>query len=272
MTPRSQIAYDRAGPRGGTPIALVHAGIADRRMWDGIWPGLTAEHDVLRIDLRGYGESTQRPDDTWSNRADVRSALAEAGIDHAHLVGCSYGAGICAELALEHPELVASLLLAAPGGSLRTERTGDFARFLDAEGSALERGDLDAATEANVVHWVDGPHRGPDVVLITVREAVREMQRLAFEITLPWPDSVWEAEDRLTPEPARRLRGVTAPALVLCGDLDMDTIRQTADLLAAELPDVRRVDWPDVAHLPSMERPDDFVALTLDWVAEISAR
>ena len=26
------------------------------------------------------------------------------------------------------------------------------------------------------------------------------------------------------------------------------------------------MEWPDVAHLPSMERPDDFAALVLDWV------
>ena len=263
---RSRLAYDRAGPRGNTPIVLIHAGVADRRMWDSIWPGLTAAHDVLRVDLRGYGESTIRPEGRWSPRADIRSALAEADIDRAHLVGCSYGAGICAELALERPELATSLLLAAPAGSLLTERTDDFARFLDAERRALEHGDLDAAAEANVVHWVDGPHRGPTDVPATIREAVREMQRLAFEITLPWPDSIWEAADELTPEPTERLKDIGAPMLVLSGGLDMDTVHVTADLLAAEVPQVRLVDWPDVAHLPSMERPEDFAALVLDWV------
>lgn len=59
--------------------------------------------------------------------------LAETGIDHAHLVGCSYSTGICVELALEHPGPVDSLLLVAPAGSLLTVRTDDFARFLDAE-------------------------------------------------------------------------------------------------------------------------------------------
>jgi len=247
---------------------LVHAGIADRRMWDNVWPGLIAEHDVVRLDLRGWGESTARPEGPWSQCADVRTALVELDIEHAHLVGCSYGAGICAELALQHPDLVASLLLAAPGGSLLAERTDDFARFLDAERGALERGDIDAAVEANVVHWVDGPHRGPDVVPAAVRNAVREMQRLAFDITLPWPDAIWEAEEELDPEPPARVADIATPTLVLLGELDMDTVRETADRLAAQVPDVRRVDWPDVAHLPSMERPDDFVELTLDWVAE----
>lgn len=76
----------------------------------------------------------------------------------------------------------------------------------------------------------------------------------------------------MTPEPAERLDEISAPMLVLCGDLDMDTIRGTADLLAAKVPHVRRVDWPDVAHLPSLERPNDFAALTINWVAEINER
>lgn len=249
-------------------MVLVHAGIADRRMWDGVWAGLTAEHDVVRLDLRGYGDSTTRPDGTWSARADVRSTLSDLGIDRAHLIGCSYGAGVCVELALEHPELVASLVLAAPGGSLLTDHTDDFDRFLEAEDSALERDDVDAATEANVVHWVDGPQRGPDVVPPAIRDAVRQMQRRAFDITLLWPDEVWEAEDELEPGPADRLGEIAAPLLVLSGGLDMDTVRGTADRLAEQVPGARRIDWPDVAHLPSMERPDDFVTLVRDWVGE----
>lgn len=268
LTTRGQIAYDRAGPRGNVPLVLIHAGLADRRMWDPIWQGLTAQHDVIRLDLRGYGESSVRPEGSWSQRAEVRATMSELSIDRAHLIGCSYGAGVCVELALEHPDLVASLFLAAPAGSLLTERTDDFAAFLEAEAHALKRGDVDAATDANVVHWVDGPHRGPDVVNAGVREAVRQMQRRAFEITLKWPEEVWKDEDELQPEPTARLAELILPVLVLCGDLDMETVRGTAAKLAAELPDVRRIDWPDVAHLPSMERPDAFVDLVLRWVVE----
>lgn len=31
------IAYDRAGPRVDSPVVLLHAGIADRRMWEPQW-------------------------------------------------------------------------------------------------------------------------------------------------------------------------------------------------------------------------------------------
>ena len=208
------IAYDRAGPTGATPILLLHAGIADRRMWDPVWPTLTATRDVVRLDLRGYGESTVEPSGPWSPRADVLATLDSLGIDRAHVVGGSFGAGVSVEVALERPDLVASLVLAAPGGALLTEKTAELTDFWKAEEAAIEAGDLDAAAEANVRAWVDGPHRGPDVVPATVRDAVRLMQRRAFDLTIGWPDQVWEAEVELDPEPPERLDEIAVPTLV----------------------------------------------------------
>jgi pimeloyl-ACP methyl ester carboxylesterase len=261
------LSYERSGPTGSTPLLLIHAGIADRRMWDPIWPTLTAARDVVRVDLRGFGESTERPAGPWSPRADVLATIDALGVERAHVVGCSFGAGVAVELALERPGAVASLVLAAPGGSLITERTEELAAFWELEGKALEAGDLDGAAEANVVAWVDGPKRGPDVVPAAVRDAVRTMQRRAFELTVDWPDAVWEAEEELTPEPSERVGEIGVPTLVISGELDIDAIRLAADHLLAGVRDVRAVVWPDVAHVPAMERPDDFAAQVLDWVA-----
>jgi 3-oxoadipate enol-lactonase len=263
------LTYERSGPTGSTPLLLVHAGIADRRMWDPIWPAVTADHDVVRVDLRGFGDSTERPPGSWSARADVLEVLDHLGIDRAHLVGCSFGAGVCAELALERPGLAASLVLAAPGGALLTQKTDELAAAWDLEGKAIEAGDIDAAVEANVTAWVDGPHRGPDVVPAAVRDAVRTMQRRNFDLTMDWPDEVWEADDELDPEAHERLDEILAPTLVISGELDIDSIRLAADHLLTGVRDVRGVVWPDVAHLPSMERPDDFAAEVLDWVARV---
>ena len=115
------IAYDRAGPRGDLPVVLIHAGVADRRMWDPLWLPLTAERDVIRLDLRGFGESVTRPRGLLCPADDVLDTLTEVGIDSSHLVGASFGAGVAVEVALTRPEMVASLLLSAPGGSLIAE-------------------------------------------------------------------------------------------------------------------------------------------------------
>lgn len=87
------LAYDRAGPRGALPVVLLHAGIADRRMWNPQWSALTAERDVVRLDLRGFGDSTKRPSGALSPVDDVLATLTSLGVERCHLVGASYGAG-----------------------------------------------------------------------------------------------------------------------------------------------------------------------------------
>ncbi len=258
------IAYERAGPRGHLPVVLLHAGIADRRMWEPQWSGLTARHDALRLDLRGFGESIERPSGGLSPVDDVMDMLAALGIGRCHLVGASFGAGVAVEVALTRPEQVDSLLLSAPGGSLIAEATADLRTFFDAERSALARDDLDGAVEANLAWWVDGPYRDVGAVDPTMRELVGEMQRQAFVLTADWSDV---EEKELDPPALERLAEIQAPTLVLVGALDLDAIVDTARRVTEAIPDARRIVWPDTAHLPSMERPDDFLMLLSNWLA-----
>jgi len=99
------IAYGRAGPRGDLPVVLLHAGVADRRMWDTLWPALTADRDVVKLDLRGFGESAARPRGALAHVDDVIDTLTEVGIDHGHLIGAWLGAGVAVEAALARPGL-----------------------------------------------------------------------------------------------------------------------------------------------------------------------
>ena len=260
------LAHDRSGPTGATPILLLHAGIADRRMWDPIWPALTKGHDVLRLDLRGFGDSDTTPDGPWSHAEDVLDTLDAVGIGRAHLVGCSQGAGVAAEVAVRRPSLAASLVLAAPGGALFVGKTDALRAFWDAENAALERGDVDAAVEENLRAWVDGT-RTPEESPGQVREAVRVMQRRAFDVMLAWPDEAWEAEQELDPPLTERLPEIVAPTLVITGGLDVDAVDHAASAILHGVNGARSVEWPDVAHLPSMERPDDFADEVLRWVA-----
>jgi 3-oxoadipate enol-lactonase len=259
------IAYDREGPRGDLPIVLIHAGVADRRMWESVWQALAGESDVVRVDLRGFGDSVARPAGPVSHADDVLEALSEIGVGRCHLVGASLGAGVAVEAALTRPAGVASLLLAAPAGSLLTEMTPGLRAFIDEEGAALESGDLDAAVQANLSWWVDGPHRNPDHVDPEVRGLVGRMQRRAFEVTSDW-DDVEEME--LETPALDRLREISVPVLVLVGGLDLDTVHEAAERVVSGTAGARRVDWPHVGHLPSLERPADFLDLMREWTAE----
>ena len=269
MLTSTGIAYDRAGPRGDLPVVLLHAGIADRRMWDPQWADLTAERDVVRLDLRGFGESVTAPDAALCPVGDVLATLTELGITRCHLVGASFGAGVAVEAALRRPPLVASLLLSAPVGSLIPAATDDVRAFVEAESTALAGEDLEAAVEANLSWWVDGPHREADDVDPAVRESVRLMQRRAFEITAGWGNV---EEDELDPPALDRLGEIAVPTLVVQGGLDLDAIQDAARRVTEGLPGARRTDWPDVAHLPSMERPAEFLHLLSTWLEEAPCR
>lgn len=52
-TGTTRLAYDEAG--AGPAVVLVHAGVADRRMWDHQFAELAKDHWVVRYDWRGYG-------------------------------------------------------------------------------------------------------------------------------------------------------------------------------------------------------------------------
>ncbi len=258
----SGLAYEVAGT--GEPIVLVHAGVADRRMWDPQWPAFTAAHRTLRYDVRGFGESLP-PTGPWSQHADLLELLDELGIGRAHIVGASMGAGIAVEAALAQPQAVASLVLASPGGALFGEATADLKPIWRDEIDALDRGDLDAAVEVNVRAWVDGIGRAPDAVDPAIRDFVGEMQRDAFE--LPEWDAEGAPESELEPPAHARLTEIACPTLIVIGEADQIASREAANRLAADVPGARYVSWPDAAHMLTLERPEEFQRLVLDFVA-----
>jgi len=260
------LAFDDRG--SGSPVILVHSAVADRRMWDPQVDALSAANRVIRYDARGFGESLP-PLGPWSQHTDLLGLLDELLISRAHLIGASMGAGIAVEAALARPSAIDALVLASPGGALFDESPAELRPVWAAEVDALDHGDLDAAVEVNLRAWVDGPDRPPDAVDPAVRAFVGRMQREAFE--LPEWDQETAPEHELSPPASVRLSEVACPILVVVGDADQPSIRSTAERIAAEAPDARLVVWPGVAHMLSLERPDDFARLVLDFFAGIEA-
>jgi 3-oxoadipate enol-lactonase len=260
------IAFDDRG--SGSPLVLVHGGVADRRMWDPQLPSLAAAHRVIRYDARGFGESLP-PLGAWSQHTDLLGLLDELLISRTHLVGASMGAGIAVEAALARPSTVDSLVLAAPGGALFGESPAELRPVWAAEVDALDRGDLDGAVEVNLRAWVDGPERPVGTVDPEIREFVGRMQREAFE--LPEWDQEIAPEHELAPPAAERLEEIACPVLIVVGDGDQPAVRSTADRIASATPLARLVVWPRVAHMLTLERPDEFAELVLAFIAEVEA-
>ncbi len=111
----SGVEYDLAGE--GDALVLLHAGIADRRMWDPQWAAFAERYRVIRADARGFG-ATSAPDGPYGHHLDLAAVLDDAGVERAHLVGVSLGAGTAVVFALAFPDRVRSLVLVSPGGDL----------------------------------------------------------------------------------------------------------------------------------------------------------
>lgn len=255
----AQLYYESSGD--GYPLFLLHAGVADSRMWDEQIGAFSQSYRVIRFDMRGFGQSSMPPG-TFSNTEDVRGLFDYLQVGEAYLLGLSFGGLVALDFALAYPENVKALILGAPSVS-GDEPSERIKQFWEDEEAALENDDLEAATELNLRLWVDGPHRRPEQVSSPVRERVREMQRHIFEI--PVPDDVEEIS--LTPPAVERLAEVKVPTLVIVGELDLEEMIVLADRLVAEMPNAQKEMVPNAAHMVNMEKPDEFNRIVLKFLA-----
>jgi pimeloyl-ACP methyl ester carboxylesterase len=236
----------------GEPLLLIHAGIADSRMWSALAAAFSSHRRVITFDLRGFGRS-HVPANVIRHHDDVRALLAHLDIDRTDLIGISFGGRVALDFALTYPEHVGKLILGAPsiGGA---PPSPEMDAFGDEEDALLESGDLDAASDLNVRFWVDGPRRGPDEVHASVRHFVHTMQRDAF--TVPFPEGA--RFESLTPPAYERLYKLSAPLLVIVGDTDHDMVIERSRELAQTVHGARLIVMPNAGHMMSLEYPDVF--------------
>jgi 3-oxoadipate enol-lactonase len=260
----AELAYDDQG--GGQPVLMLHAGIADRRMWEPVAAELVAGgRRVIRYDLRGYGESSL-PDRPFAHHDDTAAVLDTLRIERAVVVGCSFGGAVAIDTALTHPGRVGGLVLvgsAVSGHTWTPEFRATWASLI----GEVDDDDLEASAAAEVRFWVVGPERTPDQVDPALLALAHEMDLIALAAETKL-DHIEVRE--LDPPALGRLRDVPVPAWVFAGADDVADIRQLADRLAAEIPRARRLpDVPDAAHLVPLERPEPVAAAVrdfLDWI------
>jgi pimeloyl-ACP methyl ester carboxylesterase len=231
-------------------------------MWEPQLRSFPESHTVLRLDLPGFGNSPIETNPI-SYRGSVGEALDAAGIGRAALVGTSFGGMVALDFALDSPERVAALVLVGAGTDDH-DYSEEMQAFDAAEEAAVARGDLDAAVAANLDFWVAGPRRTADEVDPKIRELVAEMQLQAFRQSKGHDDL---RAARLDPPASQRLGDVNVPTLVVTGDEDVDDIRVMGDRLARDIPGAERATIAGAAHLPNLERPEEFDRIVLDFLA-----
>ena len=246
------LAHDDEG--SGPAVVLLHAGVADRRMWDAVTPALAHTFRVIRPDLRGFGETPMPPPGEYADAHDVDALLASLGVPDAAVVGSSFGGRVAMELAMLHPARVSSLVLLCPAYR-GLEPTDSVRAFGAEEDRLLEAGDVDGAVALTVRTFL-GPEAGA-----AARELLTRMQRRAFDVQI--------AADHAVPGPSpRRVEvdptAIAVPTLTVSGAHDLDHFRRVATHLAEQIPGAEHVELEWAGHLPAMERPDAVLALLLD--------
>jgi pimeloyl-ACP methyl ester carboxylesterase len=229
----------------GPDLLLVHAGVADSRMWARQVEELKSSNRVITLDLRGYGETPLAP--TYSDAGDVLALLEELSAKDVTAVGASYGGYVVQQVASRRPELFSRLvLLCAPTDNVQPD---DELRALWGEENALlETGDVDGATELTVRRWI-GPEADDEA-----RELLRVMQKRAYDVQLAAGD-VDNEEWPVEPEK------ITAPVRLITGAHDFKFFTDSAEYLADRLPNAQRLHLPWAGHLPTLERPAEALAL-----------
>jgi len=255
----ARIHYERSGT--GIPLVLLHAGVADHRMWDPQVEAFAMHFDVIRPDLRGFG-SSELPPDRWSPVEDLRALMDDLGLKPAHLVGCSMGGATAIDFALQHSERMSRLVLVGPG--INGAHFGPKYPELFTEINSAEEAHDNAALNTAEMHlWLDGPRRPHGYVKQPLRDLFLDMNGKNFEAD-------WEKApiDELDPPAAGRLHEITAPTLVVVGDEDVPMVFDAADLLMKSIPHARKAVIHDAAHLPNLEHPEEFNRLVLDFLLD----
>lgn len=259
-----RLYYEVAGE--GHPLALLHAGIANSRMWDDQFDVFARQYRVVRYDYRGFGKSSP-PVDGFSMRGDLFELLRQLGIERAYLLGVSMGGGLAVDAAIERPDLVAALIPTCPGLSGQSEdATPDEMAFFEQVEAADAAGDLDRLNELEVHLWVDGLGRAPEQVNPAVRAKVREMNGLALRRQHEWEGITTR---KLEPPAIGRLGEIKAPTLAIIGDRDLSGVKRAVDLITAGVPGARKATITNAAHVPNLEHPEEYNQLVLDFLGSL---
>ncbi len=244
----------------GEPLLMLHAGVADRHMWDRQWDWLSQTMRVIRWDWRGYGETPQ-VSGPFSYSEDVISVMDNLQLGRAALMACSFSGAVAIKVAVEHPERISRLVLSGSGiPGYEFSNPPQVEQLFAQVDAAFNNGDIEQELDLLEKLWLVGPDRqADDVDGAYLQEARILLRRTMGADNVEAEDFNWSAKGRLGE--------INVPVLVVVGDADVPDTVKSCSFLAQALPNARLEIIKGAAHLPSMEKPDAFNAILRDWLA-----
>jgi pimeloyl-ACP methyl ester carboxylesterase len=260
QTVRTGVALNYEVSGEGEPLLLVMGTSGSIPLWGELLPRLAERYRVIAFDNRGLGGS-ERGDGpiTVASMAEDASALLEAlDVPRAHAMGWSLGSAVVQELALAHPDQVASAVLYATWG-----RCDGFQRsVLAALRLPYAVRDMEAALTVAGLAFSPQALDRPDFGQPMLPAFPQTEEQMAVTV------EQWDAD--LVHDTLDRLGGVRAPTVVVVGEQDLLTPPWQAKAVADAIPGARYelVTGPGSSHGLHIERPDDLLKIVTGFLDE----
>ena len=256
----TRLFCERAGT--GEPLVLVHGGGGDRRHWDEQFQALARDFDVLRYDLRGYGQSDVPVEgEAYRHQDDLSGLLAALEIPAAHIAGYSLGCQVVVDTYTLYPHLFRSIIAVGPyvSGHMSPAVEDLFGGYAVC-GETLRSDGAVAAGSAFVRISAFNPAQIHPA-------AAKRVAEIAGEYSWWWADH----DDPLEPvsPPATEVLGdIKVPVLTITADHDAAACREVADLLEQQVAKNTRVDIAGATHFMLLEKPAEFNRAMADFIRD----
>jgi pimeloyl-ACP methyl ester carboxylesterase len=253
----ARIAWEVDGPDGAPAVLLIMGLAYPAAMWFRLMPALTERHRVIRVDNRGAGHTGDVPGAPYTVEtmaADCLAVLDAAGADQAHVVGISMGGLMAQEIALTAPERVLSLCLTATHPGIAHAVVNP-----DAMAMLMKRGEMtpQQAAEASIPY---------NYAASTPRELIEEDWAVRFPLAATNEGYLAQAVGTSQWDGFDRAPGITAPTMVLHGELDALVPPENGRILADRIPGAELVIVPDANHVLMTDQPEQVAKVLLDWL------
>ena len=255
----TRLTYRLIGDSGAAPVVFIHGSLGDLRSWNGQETQFAQLYRVLVYSRRYHPPNPQVNDDQiYSPKLhaeDLAAMLLTLDIAPAHVVGSGYGAYTALVLALDHPQLVRSLVLAEPPifPLLTASEAGDSARrafytnSFDPARAAFARGDSVAGLRA-FYDAMSGRGRFDQLS----PSARADVLAHAFELR---HEMLASREQYFPTVSCAQLRRVTTPVLLVRGERSPRMFQLITDELARCLQSDTTVIIPGAGHPPHSGNP-----------------